>query len=218
MYYKTEFLAEEFPRRIDLLMDGRSIEGTYTIQINGLPLKEDSWEPVFVNDQNNMQQDVTAYIRPGLNAIEIQVLAEHDACGVRDPIYLSGNFGVREDERCPAVIKMPEEAVYTDHYIKGFPYYSGTLHFEQVFCVADEMAGKMCLLEFDFGNSRYDCMEVNINQQNIGVRAFTPYQWEVPAGVLTAGENRLRLSVTNTLANMLDGTYFDYEKHELVRI
>jgi hypothetical protein len=59
---------------------------------------------------------------------------------------------------------------------------------------------------------------VYINKVSIGVKAFTPYQWEIPKGILKAGENNLELHITNSLANMLDGTYFDYEKHQLVTI
>ena len=46
------------------------------------------------------------------------------------------------------------------------------------------------------------------------MKAYTPYQWECPAGLLKE-ENEIQIAVTNTLANMLDGTYFDYEKHQL---
>ena len=218
LYYRTEFLAEVLPSQIRLLMDAGSIVGDYTILINGTLLEQKLWKKVFINDQHNIQQDVSAYIRPGLNSIEIQVLAEHDACGVRDPLYLSGDFGVREDEFRPVLVSMPERVQYTDHYIKGFPYYSGTFYYETVISVSPGMGQRPCMLEFDFGNSRFDCMEVLVNGRSLDVRAFTPYRWKVPEGVLAEGENRLELRVTNTLANMLDGTYFDYEKHEIVRI
>ena len=218
LYYRTEFFAETLPGQVYLLMDTGSIEGDYTIRLNGIRLERSSWESIFINDQNNIRQDISAYIKKGTNLLEIRVLAEHDACGIRDPLYLNGNFGVREDEVCPAIISMPDQARYTDHYIKGFPYYSGTFYYETVISVSNGLAGRPCMLEFDFGNSRFDCMEVLVNGCSLDVRAFTPYRWKVPEGILTAGENRLELRVTNTLANMLDGTYFDYEMHELVRI
>ena len=52
----------------------------------------------------------------------------------------------------------------------------------------------------------------------MGVRAFTPYRWEIDGSKLKQGQNSFTLRVTNTLANMLDGRYFDYDEHKLVEI
>ena len=61
-------------------------------------------------------------------------------------------------------------------------------------------------------------MEVSVNGISLGVKAYTPYEWLCDRSLLKEKENRIRVSVTNTLANMLDGTYFDYENHQLVPI
>lgn len=46
----------------------------------------------------------------------------------------------------------------------------------------------------------------------------TPYVWQCPRDVLQKDENIITIAVTNTLANMLDGTYFDYDSQKLVNI
>ena len=74
------------------------------------------------------------------------------------------------------------------------------------------------ILSFDFGDTCPDCLEVRLNGESLGVRAFTPYQWICPKECVRQGENQIEIVRTNTLANMLDGTYFDYEKHRLVQI
>ena len=42
--------------------------------------------------------------------------------------------------------------------------------------------------------------------------------WQCPRDVLQKDENIITIAVTNTLANMLDGTYFDYDSQKLVNI
>lgn len=53
---------------------------------------------------------------------------------------------------------------------------------------------------------------------SLGVKAYTPYVWQCPRDVLQKDENIITIAVTNTLANMLDGTYFDYDSQKLVNI
>ena len=61
-------------------------------------------------------------------------------------------------------------------------------------------------------------MELEINGESLGVRTFTPYRWEIDGSKLKQGGNSFTLRVTNTLANMLDGRYFDYDEPKLVEI
>jgi len=218
LYYEAEFKIEVIPACIELLMDKGTILQDYVITINGEKISSTEWKHRFINDQNNIVKEITSHLKLGVNKIEIEVLATDDSSGIRDPLYLLGDFAVKPDAVCPVILPMVTQGIYTDSYIEGLPYYSGTCCLKKQFYVEEDKYLQGSVLEFDFKNSRYDCMEVYINKVSIGVKAFTPYQWEIPKGILKAGENNLELHITNSLANMLDGTYFDYEKHQLVTI
>ena len=74
------------------------------------------------------------------------------------------------------------------------------------------------LVELRLDKRVYDCVELEVNGEALGVRVFTPYRWFIDGGKLKKGKNAFTLRVTNTLANMLDGRYFDYDEHKLVEI
>jgi hypothetical protein len=108
-------------------------------------------------------------------------------------------------------------ATVSNSYIEGFPFYSGTFTYETAFSVELEKMLDTFVLDFDFKDTIYDCIEVIVNGQSLGVRAFTPYQWNGSKALLKQ-TNKVVIKITNTLANMLDGTYFDYKAHTLVPI
>ncbi len=217
-YYRSEFFVKESLGEVWLLMDTGTIAGDFVFKVNGHPLYAEDFTKEFLNDQNNIRCLITSLLCRGKNAIEIEVAVNRDSDGVRDPVYLYGDFGVMPSEQGMALVKQPDKAVYRDTYPEGFPYYSGTISYETEIYLYEEQANNTELLRFDFEDTRYDCMEVLANGKNLGVRAFTPYAFPVEKGILKSGMNQVTLKVTNTLSNMLDGTYFDYEKHKLVSI
>lgn len=82
----------------------------------------------------------------------------------------------------------------------------------------DRAAGQLFDIKLGFQVPTYDCIETRINGVSLGVKAYTPYVWQCPRDVLQKDENIITIAVTNTLANMLDGTYFDYDSQKLVNI
>ena len=176
-------------------------------------MNRDVFQYRFINDEHNLVADISNLLKEGNNTVEIEVEAERESDGLKDPIYLLGNFGVSDNH---VLIRQPEKAVFDSHYIKGFPYYSGDMTFENEM-VFDKCDGTVNV-SFDFYDTCMDCLELKINGTSLGVRAFTPYQWKCQAELLKQGKNHVELIRTNTLANMLEGTYFDYDKHELVNI
>ena len=196
-------------------MDRRAITGAWKIKVNGNVLDETQFYHRFINDESNRLVNITEYIREGKNEVEITVTAQKESDGVRDPLYLLGKFGVDEARRLTA---MPEKVYFDSHYIKGFPYYSGKMTLEKDITLQPQELPEEFDLRFDFADECLDCLEVRINGQSLGVRAFTPYRWTCRKDFVKPGKNHLELVRTNTLANMLDGTYFDYEEHKLVHI
>lgn len=210
LYYKTKVEIETLPGKAELLLDARCITGDYVISVNGHVLANCDFEAVFINDQNNRMQDVGAYLKQGENEIAVEVTAEHDWDGIRDPLYLVGDFGVADGR----IVQMPKTAALRKKYIEGFPYYSGDFIFKGSF-VAEP--GVEADLRLSCSDEIHDCMEVIVNGETLGVRAFSPNTWHVKPGVLRK-ENTVEIIYTNTLIHMLEGSYFDYDEHETVKI
>ena len=61
-------------------------------------------------------------------------------------------------------------------------------------------------------------VQLAINGRALGTRAWAPYAWAVPAGVLVPGANEVRLSVTNTLVGQLEGKRYDPQRRQAVPI
>lgn len=216
-YYRTQFEVKELVQNISILMDKGTIQEEFEISMNGNIVRMEDFTSTFVNDQNNIICDISNYVIQGTNSIDIKVNITKDSDGIRDLVYLYGEFGIEKDTNQKEYItKMPQMVEFNLDYIKGFPYYSGRFEFETDVTIDDSK--KEYLLDFDFENNCHECIEVMINGQNIGVKAYTPYVWELNDTVLKKGNNTIKFCVTNTLANMLDGTYFDYQKHKLIKI
>ena len=216
-YYRAQFEVQQMPKDIFLLMDKETAAGPSVVSVNGKVLPEERWKEVFVNDQNNRAAFVDDMIIMGKNTITFQITVEKDEDGLRDNFYLWGNFGVNPGKDCPVIGEMPEKAEFSHKWINGIPYYSGTISLEDK---ADfpQISEDEFYLELDLPKPVYDCMEVLINGHSLGVKAYTPYRWNCRKEFLENEENRVEVKVTNTLANMLDGDYFDYESHSLIKI
>ena len=210
VYYRTNVQIETLPDKAELLLDTRSITGDYEISVNGHVLDNKSFSGVFLNDQNNRIQDVTDCLREGENEVAVRVKANHDWDGIRDPLFLIGNFGVDGGK----IVKMPEKAALQKGYIKGFPYYSGDFTFRGTF---EAEANAEADLRLSCSDEIHDCMELIVNGTSLGVRSFAPNTWHVKEGILKK-ENTVEIIYTNTLISMLEGSYFDYDAHETVKI
>ncbi|GLQ56772.1 glycosylhydrolase-like jelly roll fold domain-containing protein [Devosia nitrariae] len=81
----------------------------------------------------------------------------------------------------------------------GLEFYSGGLAYEQTLTIEDPSAWTV----LDLGGLR-GTAEVEVNGQAAGVRVWSPYRFDI-AGKLRPGENRLTVTVFNTLAPYLKG-------------
>lgn len=209
--YTATFTVETMPSKLALLFENRAIMGKHTISINGTPIPADRFVPTLVTDFNNTMADIHDLVKLGENVLTVDCTIEASWHGVSDPLYLMGDFGV-VGKTC--LTRQPEQAVFMPGVVEGFPYYSGELTFTGSF-EAKRVSGPV---EIRLDKAIYDCVEVLVNGESLGTRVFTPYCWTVQGEKLHDGKNSITIKVTNTLANMLDGRYFDYEAHKLVEI
>ncbi len=80
-------------------------------------------------------------------------------------------------------------------------HFSGTLVYEKSFTISDiSKYGKLVL---DLGEV-HEKAKVSLNGREVGVQLWCPYRFSLH-GFVKQGENKLRVEVTNSLANLYDG-------------
>lgn len=196
---RCDFKISALPPKMLLMMDREAVSGKWEVKINGLELKQEQFKPHFVYDKSNMACDITHCVRQEKNTLEICIKVERDWGGLREPLYLLGDFGVEKG----IIVERPTTAVWKTGYIEGFPWYSGTLCLEQNLKLEKHPESNQVnwILPPDFITE--DCLELSVNGVSLGTRAFSPYSWECGESLLKA-ENRIQLKITNTLGAMLD--------------
>jgi hypothetical protein len=206
------------PPKVHLMRDRRGIMGGHRVVINRGELPADAFKPLRVYDQNNIAADITAYLMGGLNTIDVYVTATEDWHGVSDPMYLLGDFGVLRQEGKFVIGKAPPTSIPTAKAVDGYPFFSGKFTFEAELQVDTVDGYELLTIEIPEQYRIYECVELAINGHDLGVRTFSPYIWQGAAGLLNIGENHVKLTIANTLGNMLEGCYYDYDGQKTVFI
>ena len=145
---------------------------------------------------------------------------QRDEDGVRDPLYLSGPFGVSFDAlKVPVIGNAPETGRIKSGIQEGYPYFAGTLSFTREISLEvlpDEQM--FALVPEGWDAYMHDCVEVLVNGSSLGVCCWSPYRWQGESSLLRQGENMVEVRVTNTLSGMLEGSYFDEGSHQIVPV
>ncbi|MDR2618601.1 MAG: hypothetical protein LBC62_07000 [Treponema sp.] len=210
--YRFSFYVETLPGRVELMHDRMGVMGGHRITVNGKPAG--AFSPRFIYDQNNLTAEIGSLIKEGENTIGVEVEIAEDWHGVSDPLYLLGDFGVFNRDGRFVIGKKPEKALPVCGVIEGFPFYSGDMTFTLNLALPKEGA----FITLDKNCGLHECLGLVADSRDLGVRAFTPYRWELQPNKNRPLVSRLELTVTNTLINMLEGSYFDYEKGETTPI
>jgi hypothetical protein len=216
--YHFEFtIAEELvslsrrePLKVFMMRDRMGIIGGHTLVINKKELPGDIFKPLFVYDQNNITADITSYLKGGVNTVDVFVTVTEDWHGLSDPLYLLGNFGLIKKDGKFILGTAPKSAVPGAGVVEGYPFYSGKFIYTMELR-ADDPAGNPALIELPECYNIYECVELEVNSRRLGARTFSPYVWIAEAGLLKKGSNEVKLTIANTLGNMLEGCYYNYK-------
>jgi hypothetical protein len=214
----ANLFSECAPLKVRLLRDRMGIMGGHSFVINSRELPADCWKSCRVYDQNNIAADITAFLREGANSLDISVTATEDWHGLSDPMYPLGNFGVFRKDGKFIIDKAPSSAIPGARAVYGYPFYSGKFRFKTLLFADNPGSHELFTVELPEKYRIYECTELSINGQKLGTRVFSPYVWQGPVTLLKNGANAVELTIANTLGNMLEGCYFDYEKQKTVFI
>jgi alpha-L-rhamnosidase len=216
--YQTTFRVEQIPPVCKLVMDEDAIGGSYTLSLNGHEIAAQDFMPIFEHGYRQQGCDVQHFLQQGINALVVHVEVQRDEDGVRDPLYLSGPFGVSFDAlKVPVIGAEPENGNIKSGIQEGYPYFAGTLSFTREI-VLERLPDEplFALVPEGWDEHMRDCVEVLVNGSSLGVCCWSPYRWQGESALLREGVNLVEVRVTNTLSGMLEGTYFDEGSHQIV--
>jgi hypothetical protein len=219
-WYQTTFSVAQLPSMCKLIMDEDAIGGSYTLYLNGHEVPVQDGKLLSEHGYRQLGYDVQRFLQQGMNFLVVHVEVQRDEDGVRDPLYLSGPFGVSFDEKgMPIIGKMPETGRIKSGIQDGYPYFAGTLSFTREIPI-ETLPNEQTFVLVPEGWDEYirDCVEVLVNGHSLGVCCWSPYRWQGERAVLREGINTVEVRVTNTLSGMLEGSYFDESLHQVVPI
>jgi hypothetical protein len=198
--YRIPFVVDDIPERLEVVIDG--FDGSsHELFLNGRPVTS---TPVRASFDSQMRSvDLTPLVTTGRNVLGVRLAIDEPTGGVVDNLKLTGAFSLAGDAdsgyRIASKIDEVEPAAWTK---QGYPFLSGTGVYRRSFELPETFAGFRLFLEVPM---RDDVLEVQVNGAPAGVHLWDPYVAEITEHI-RPGSNEIALSVTNTLANLLNGT------------
>jgi hypothetical protein len=219
-WYQTTFFIEHVPSACNFIMNDDAISGKYTLYLNGHKITSQDFTPVSPHGYQQQGCIIQPLLQQGFNHLVVHIEAQRNEDGIRDPLYLSGPFGVSIGTNgVPTIGKAPETGRPKSGIQEGYPYFAGTFHFSHNSFIETLPGEKIFELALQ-GWDQYvrDCVEVLVNDHTLGVCCWSPYCWRGECALLQEGQNSIEIRLTNTLSGMLEGSYFDENSHRVVSL
>lgn len=194
--YRASLLVRAKPGRARLVLEKSGVIGEFALYLNESRVGHFCRKRVY--DVNNLVAEVGSHLKDGRNEIRLEVVADPSG-GLLEPVRLMGKFGVALEEDGATITQMPASLTPGSWTEQGFPFYSGTICCETDFRLDERPA--QALLSFP---AVADMADVWVNGEHAGLLAWPPLEVAITS-LLKAGLNRLRMDVTNSMTNLLDG-------------
>lgn len=132
-------------------------------------------------------------------------MADITVAGINKPMELNGAWAVnfQEGRGAPKQIILPELTSLHTHAEDGVKYFSGTATFLKMFNAEASLIADEKRVFIDLGKIAV-IAEVILNGKDLGIVWKPPYRLDI-TDVVTVGENRLEVKVTNLWPNRLIG-------------
>lgn len=165
---------------------------SFVVQVNGQTVKADgNW---FV-DKAFRTYDISAAVCKGENTITLSGLARSETPS--EDIYLIGDFGCVLEGNVRILTALPETVEMENLEKQGYPFFAGALTLTKTVVLENAPGKAMLRLRCADGT----LVKAKVNGVEQGMTWADPWQIEVTG--LTAGENKLELTLVNTLRNLL---------------
>jgi hypothetical protein len=199
VWYRIAFDIRDVPTRLELVIDG--FDGSSSsLWLNGQPVTADPVRASF--DAQMRSVDLTQLAVEGMNELAVRLVVEEPTGGLLDNVKLMGTFSLAPGPDGTFLIVRPvaefNPAPWT---AQGSPFFSGSATYRRDVMVPDGFSRHRVFLDVPMKD---DVLEVHVNGRPAGVRLWDPYEVEV-TDLLQPGSNEIAITVTNTLANLLNG-------------
>ena len=216
-YHFTNRLAAG--ERLDLVMEPGTLSGNWSIQLNGHLLTEKDFVPKEVYMHSNLAADVTDLVCAGRNELLLQLCAERSFDGIRNPLYLCGDFAVHGQEDGEVLVSYGGEGNLMNIREAGLPYYSGAVDWTIPAAELGDVPATgdspviLAVENPDFRNT----LALYVDGERVECCMCSPYRFRVAASKLReAGELTFRMYTA--MSELFEGEYFEERKHEYVPV
>jgi hypothetical protein len=198
--YRIAFDVDDVPDRLEVVIDG--FDGSeHELFLNGRPVTAEPVRAVF--DSQMRSVDITPSVTTGRNVLGVRLRIDEATGGIVDNLKLTGTFSLAGDAGGGYRLAAPRADVDARPWTEqGYPFLSGTGVYRRSFELPETFAGHRLFLEVP---TRDDVVEVHVNGEPAGVRLWDPYVVEITDHI-RQGTNEIALSLTNTLANLINAS------------
>ena len=219
-WYRTTFVSDIVPSKLSLVMDRSAIQGEHQIYINGSKLPSNAFRPTFRFDHANATCSVGQRINKGKNVIAIRVEVNSPGDGLVDALYLFGRFQVKSWRSVyPKLTPLQDSGPIFDFKAQGLPFYAGTLSYTRDIDIKTLPTTARFKIDLEHTvKNLSDIVEIIINGQSLGVRAWAPYCWTGKTAHLKQGKNRIVFRVTNTLEKLVTGMAYQPKTRKTIPV
>ena len=213
--------GKRWENRIYLVMEPGTLLGEWSIRLNEAVYGAGDFLSYPVYLPANLAVDVTNAICDGENYLELQIHAQESFGGIRNPLYLYGDFGVFFENGQAVLETVKAVGCIKDLTGCGLPYFAGTVQFTKTLSEAEEWLNDkgdeepVCIRLQD--KYFHDALHLKLGEQNIGVCAYAPYEFTVTAGALKE-HRKMVFSLDTSLSRLFEGEYFDEVAHRYRRV
>lgn len=217
--YTAEF-ESSYEGAVELLIEPNAIVGDWVITVNGArTINPSDFVATDSFVRGCLGTSITRVVRPGTNAIEIELTTNRPDGGVLNPVYLAGDFGVE-----PSPLRLVNRAshgrfeAWTEN---GLPYYSGIVQYECSLHIDDPPAADPSdhrLFELVFPTPFEEACSIQVNGNAWHDSLWSPRIVSIPRDELCSGENRVTIRVYTSLIRAFDGANWDIEAHATVPV
>ncbi len=221
-----EFVSEIKPNRCAVVIEEAE---EYFVTINGNKVKYNGLP--YYRDKCFLPIDVTRHVQTGINYIEI---SRHFQAPERETIdnenlykfygteleqiYLIGDFAVKGEyisqdffeytrhRYKPSFVITEESGISQgDLFADGYCFFNGTINLETSVNITNIKKNERYYIDIE----KLDAViaKIRINNRDAGKLAWRPYRLEI-TDYIWEGENKIEISLTNSLRNLLGGLHF----------
>ena len=211
-----------------LVMEPGTLLGEWKITVNDTAVyteKDFVRRPAYL--PSNLAVDLSDVLTAGENRIVLEIKTDKSFGGIRNPLYLCGEFGVERAETgqqgqqdpLAALVPVTEAGKMTDLTACGYPYYAGSVLFERRLSEKeiDQLKAVSPDTEIQIVRAEqvkfHEAVRIQAGTKPAVMRAFAPYDVWARAKELLA-EPVIRIWYDTSASRLFEGETFDENAHK----